>query len=227
MLIRFGVEEIEQNHWVAWALNLPGCFSSARTQEEALIMAPTAVAQYLTWLKNHGHRQIPRRENIEVEVVATFRSYVRSGMYVVNAFFEADRKALTADEIQFALWLVERTREDLMEVVDRVPPEKLQQPIASEVQGSIQGILEHLAWSEWSYFDRLGLAFDRDEMPAEPFQMLDRVRSHSRQQLPALEAKALVVNVRGEDWSPRKVLRWMAWHERDHTSHIAKLMSYI
>ncbi len=227
MLIRFGVEEIEQNHWVAWALDLPGCFSSARTQEEAVVMARTAVAQYFSWLQNHGHRQVPRRESIEVKVVETFRSFVSAGMYVVNAFFEADRKPLTEEDIKFGLWLTERTREDLIEVVDRVSPEKLQRSIPSEVQGSIQGILEHLAWSEWGYFDRLGLAFERSQMPTEPFEMLDYVRAHSRQQLPGLAGKELVLKVRGESWSPRKVFRWMVWHERDHASHISKLMSYI
>ena len=57
--------------------------------------------------------------------------------------------------------------------------------------------------------------------------MLEEVRAHSRQQLETVAGKELIVKVRGESWSPRKVFRWMVWHERDHAGHISKLMSYI
>ena len=33
-----------------------------------------------------------------------------------------------------------------------------------------------------------------------------------------------VVGLEGELWSPRKMLRRAAWHERDHTEHIRKLL---
>jgi hypothetical protein len=30
MRIRIAVEDIEPNHWIAWAFDLPACYSSAR-----------------------------------------------------------------------------------------------------------------------------------------------------------------------------------------------------
>jgi predicted RNase H-like HicB family nuclease len=227
MAYRIAVEDMEQNHWVAWALDLPGCFSSARTQEEAIVMAPTSISQYITWLKNLGYRQLPRQDYIDVEVEETFRSFVSGGMYVANAFFEDDQRPLLEEDVEFGLWLLERTQEDLLDVVQTVDRDKFSQSIPGEVQGSIQGIVEHIAWSEWWYLDRLGLAFDREKMPAGVIKMLEAVRQHTRNQLPDLIGLDRIVIVRGEKWSPRKILRRTLWHERDHTNHIAKLRTYI
>lgn len=35
MRIRLAVEDIEPNHWVAWALDLPACYSSTATASAA------------------------------------------------------------------------------------------------------------------------------------------------------------------------------------------------
>jgi hypothetical protein len=53
------------------------------------------------------------------------------------------------------------------------------------------------------------------------------VRSHLRVVLPTLAGTHEVLGVDGEFWSPRKVLRRAAWHERDHTDHINRLRGRI
>ncbi len=227
MAYRIAVEDMEQKHWVAWALDMPGCFSSARTQEEAIVMAPTSISQYISWLKNLGYPHLPRQDYIQVEVEETFKSFVSGGMYVANAFFEDDKRPLLEEDVEFGLWLLERTREELLDIVYSVDEKKFTQSIPGEVQGSIQGIVEHVAWSEWWYLDRLGLAFEREKMPAGVFKMLEAVRQHMQDQLPNLVNDERIVTLRGEKWSPRKILRRTLWHERDHTNHIAKLRTYI
>jgi predicted RNase H-like HicB family nuclease len=227
MAYRIAVEDMEQNHWVAWALDLPGCFSAARTQEEAVIMAPTSISQYFTWLKNHGYRELPRLDRIEIEVVEQFKSYVSDGMYVINAFFEDDKRPLQAEEVKFGIWLLDRTREDLEDVINNISMEKLKKSIPGEVQGSIMGIIEHIAWSEWWYLDRIGVAFDRDRMPSDPLMMVRAIRQHTKEILEQLIEVEKITPSRGEYWSPRKVFRRTIWHERDHTNHIAKLRTYI
>jgi predicted RNase H-like HicB family nuclease len=228
MVYRLGVEDIEPDHWVAWVLDLPGCTSSARTQEAAIAMAPTRISQFLTWLRNHGAKPgaIPRDE-VEVETAQVFKSYVRDGMYVVNAFFEEDRPPLGQEEVEQGLWLLEATRQDLIDVVDYIAPGKLSKSIPGEIQGSVSGILEHIAWTEWFYFDRLQLAFERGSMPSGTEAMLKASRQQTRELLPTLVGADLVVERSAELWSPRKVLRRILWHERDHTHHIEKLMTYI
>ncbi len=51
------------------------------------------------------------------------------------------------------------------------------------------------------------------------------VRSRLEQALPGLEGVEMVRGRSGELWSPRKMLRRAAWHERDHIEHIGKLLA--
>ena len=76
---------------------------------------------------------------------------------------------------------------------------------------SITGLLQHIGGAEWWYLDRLGLAFDREVVSAEPFERLDRIRELLIKTLPELEASTQVAGIDGQFWSPRKVLRRALW----------------
>ena len=89
---------------------------------------------------------------------------------------------------------------------------------------SIAGILRHVGGAEWWYLDRLGLATPREDVPSEPFDRLDKVRTSLLETLLSLIGSQQVVGKDGEFWSPRKLLRRAAWHERDHILHIQKLL---
>jgi hypothetical protein len=221
------VEQIEPNHWVVWGLDLPGFYCRARTQEEAAALAPTELSRYFAWLRNHGYRNLPKQVRVEIEIVESFHSYVSDGMYIVNSFFEDDLRPLEEQEVEFSLWLLDRTREDLIASLDQIPEEKKVIAVPNEVHVSITGILEHVAWTEWWTFERLDLASPRDQMPTDPYELLDAVRAQTKSRLPELVGKELVIEKQKERWSPRKILRRTLWHERDHTHHITKLGTYI
>ena len=223
MQYRLGVEDIEPDHWVAWVLELPGCFSSATTQEEATAQVPTRIGEYFDWLKRNGQASPPAKEPIEMEAPEVFRSFPSQNDYTVNVFFEDDRKPLDYQEVEYHLWLLDCTRRDLPAVVRQLPRETLNRPVAEEVQGSIEGILSHVAGAENWYLDRLSLALPDEEMPEGPLARLERIRAYTRTRLPELVDDGRVVELVGEQWSVRKVLRRALWHERDHTNHIAQL----
>ena len=223
MQYQLGVEDIEQGHWVAWVLDLPGCFSSANTQEEATAQTPTRIAEYFDWLKTNGRASPLATEPIEMKVPEVFLSFPSQDNYSVNAFFQDDRRPLNYDEVEYYLWLLDCTRRDLLAVVHQIPRERLSQPVTGEVQGSIEGILNHIAGAENWYLDRLSLALPNEDMLDEPLARLERVRAHTRTRLLKLADDARVIELVGEQWSVRKVMRRALWHERDHTKHIAQL----
>lgn len=224
MPYRLGVEDIEPDHWLAWALDLPGCFSAARTEEEAVARAPAAIADYRSWLVGHGRAASRADEWCDVTVVEVFHAFSEEADdYLVNAFFADDRRPLAREEIAEGLALLGCSRRDLLTVARRLSPEALDRPVADEARGSIAGILGHIAQAEWWYFDRLGLACPRAELPGEPFARLEQVRAWTVARLPELVDDERVTERVGEQWSARKVLRRTLWHERDHTRHIAKL----
>ena len=115
------------------------------------------------------------------------------------------------------------SRADLLSTVEGLGEETMSLKLPGE-RWSIAGILKHVASAEWWYLDRLGMAFPSDQLPSEPGGRLDKVRTHMVDILPSLAESELVVGIEGEFWSPRKLLRRAVWHERDHTSHIRKLL---
>jgi len=224
---RVAVEDMEPGHWIAWALDLPACFSSAQTQADAVARAPERIAGYFAWLADHD-ASLPAIDGpFAAEIVETFASFASAEDpdYLVNAFFEDDRRALGYWEIEAGLRLLQWTRRDLLGAVAGATPEQLAEAVPGEVRGSVAGLLRHVAGAENWYFGHLDLGFSRADLPADPFEMLAAVRANTRAQLLKLVGDGRTATRRGEVWSARKVLRRTLWHERDHTQHIARLLA--
>ncbi|GIV97350.1 MAG: hypothetical protein KatS3mg057_2007 [Herpetosiphonaceae bacterium] len=112
MHYRFAIEEIEPHHWIAWALDMPGCFSSAKSEHEALAGAPGAVSAYFTWVAAHDP-SLPLPDGpVDLEIVERFRTFPSSNHpeYLVNAFFADDRRPLGYWEVVAGLRLLEWSR---------------------------------------------------------------------------------------------------------------------
>jgi predicted RNase H-like HicB family nuclease len=212
--------EENQNLWIAHVPDLPGCFASNEKRETAIQAIPAAVDNYLDWCKKHGiHVTGLSSPMIVSEVI---RAWEFEDGHMVNAFFAADRPPLIGAEISEFKLLLETTYEDLLASVADVEPEVANKVLPSE-QWSIEGVLEHVAKSEWWYLDRLGLAFPREGIPEDAKLFLREVHAHMLVTLPELQKRGGAVTLAGETWSARKVLRRSLWHRRDHTAHIAKL----
>jgi len=229
MRFRLAIEDIETNHWVAYALDLLGCFSSAQSLEGAIAQAPERIAEHLAWLSKHGVFSLNPNLSIEVEIVERFRSYesAEEKGYIVNALFEDDRRPLGFWDVEVALRLMEWSRYDLLDLVQGVTEERLNENVAGENFGSIVGILKHIAIAENWYYDRMDFGLERKPLPEDVFEMLAVVRGNAQQQLVKLIGDPRIVNESGENWSGRKVLRRMLWHERDHTRHIAHILEEV
>ncbi len=226
MRFRLAIEDIEPNHWVAYALDLPGCFSSARSLDGAIAQASERVAEHLAWLSKHDVSFLDITRPIEVEIVERFRAYESDEEkgYIVNAFFEDDRRPLGIWDVEVALRLMAWSRNDLLNLVQGVKDEQLNENIEGEEFGSGAGILKHIAIAENWYYDRMDYGLERKHLPEDVFEMLAVVRENAKQQLVKLIDDPRIASESGEDWSGRKVLRRMLWHERDHTRHIAQTL---
>lgn len=227
MRIRLAVEDMEPNHWIAWALDHPACFSSATTAADAVAMAPRKIAAYFSWLTNHDSSLPIIKEPIETEVVETFNSFFCSAdpEYIVNAFFEDDRRPLGYWDIEITLRHLIWTRQDLLGLIRSIPQDQLTKAIPGEVRGSINGILKHVAGAENWYFEQLDLGLERTQLPADPLEMLAVVRANTRARLIKLLGDERVTKDCDELWSARKVVRRTLWHERDHTQQIVRWLA--
>lgn len=234
MRILVGLENNIENRSLAWALEHPGCFAYGTEGSEAVINVARAFVEYKRWLEGHvADSWLADVRDVDVRLVDVWDVYEidehydvnPEGRYSVNAWFRYDWKPLTRLEIQRGLRILAGLREDLLQMVTRVPEVVLDRQYPGE-RWSIRGVLKHIGGAEWWYLDRLGLGqVTRRELPEDAFERLAWSRQRTVEALPGLEGVEQVVGRDGEIWSPRKLLRRVAWHERDHIDHIRKLLS--
>lgn len=237
--ITVDLEDIELDHWVAYIQGIYGCFSSGKTQQDALNGVIESRNSWDMWVagrlggplyrtKSLIHQR-PYRPSTTVHVAEIFHSFPakEDPDYLVNAFFQSDIPPLTKDEIQASLALLEYTRTDLIELIQPLFPDKIYQPVPDQRFGTIAAILKHVAVAEWWYCDRLGLVKDWSSLPDDPLKALEVSRANTRARLPELEGSTLITEKVSERWSARKLVRRALWHERDHTNHIRKLLEIV
>ena len=90
----------------------------------------------------------------------------------------------------------------------------------------VQGIFDHIARAENWYWDHFNLGLAWSSLPDNPFERLTAVRKNTRARLTEVIGNAQILDSDGgERWSVRKIVRRTLWHERDHTQHIAQLLT--
>ena len=234
MKFQVGIENNLEGRSIAWALEHPGCYAYGMGGNAAALNLESVLNTYSAWILRRETKTWLSfaEDDIEVEINGRWDSYfINDDMdkvseadgYSVNAFFPYDWKPLTAKDVDRALKLLDWTRTDLLKDVHGVSEEKLNTKFPTE-RWTIKEILGHVGGAEWWYLDRLELAFPRDKLPEEPIERLKKTRWLVNAVLPKLVGVKRVVGVDGELWSPRKILRRIVWHERDHTEHIRQLI---
>lgn len=227
MRVRLAVEDMEPNHWIAWALDLPGCFSSANTAQTAITNAHQRVREYFSWLAKHDSSVIDVDDAINVEVVETVHAF-RSGEdsnYIVNAFFDHDRQPLGYWDVEITLRLLRWIRQDLLDTLHAAAEDNFKAGRSGELKDTVAGIVDHIAIAENWYFGHLDYGLERGQLWSDPFEKLAQVRENTIAQLAKLIGDERITKSTDEVWSARKVVRRTLWHERDHTQQITSLLS--
>jgi predicted RNase H-like HicB family nuclease len=226
-ILRAGVEEIEPNYWVLSVFDLIGCYSSGRTEEEAVAWAERRVNQYFNWIGKKDGKSASLEESIQVTTVERFHLYPwpKDPSRFVKAFFEDDARPLRVWDIDIALRMLEWSRQDLLQLTGLLLPDSLVRLENEPNWKTLDGLLGHIWESENGILGTLGTPVDLAEMPSDSVGRLQAVRSRLRTVLPQWAEKEIERELMGEKWSPRKVLRRALWHERDHTGQLEEQIS--
>ena len=196
---------------------LPGCFSSALTCEEALKAAPTAISSYLNWLKKND-LDIVEENDGKIEVVVKERLSALNDQ--IGPRFEADLAPPDDVEIDNALNVAAAARAEVLELYDSVP-QQYRDLSLSPGTWSLTQHLQHIVESEAGYISRLaeqpaaasGSALSSDLSMA----LFDNAMDHElflRGLSPAERERIFLYE--GEEWTAAKVLRLMTGHLREH-----------
>src|SRR6266699_4499178 len=196
---------------------LPGCFSSASTCEEALKNAPAAISTYLSWLKKNDITII---EDHGRDVAVTVKERLAAIDGQKGPRFEADLAAHDDVEIDTALNVAAVARTELLELYEGVP-ERDRERVLHTGEWSLTQHLAHIVETEAWYASRL-----MDAPPANPGPDL-----HSDVSMAlfdnAMDVELLMSGLTpeqrghvflhgGEEWTVAKVLRRMVEHLREH-----------
>jgi len=235
MQLRTALELNYENRVLALALDYPGCFSYGEDETEALLRMPQAFIAYQHWVnfKVGNNSWLNEFNDIDVRLIESYKVYninenyevTTEDGYSVNAWFQNDWLPLKEEEVSQGLMLMDWSRKDLMDLLAGISEDVRTRKYPGE-RWNILGIVNHIGGAEWWYLDRLNLTdLTRDQVPEDPFMRLEVIRAQVKEKLPQLIEKELVLGKNGEFWSPRKLLRHILWHEKDHIQHIYQLIS--
>jgi hypothetical protein len=207
--------------------DLIGCFSSGRTEEDAVAGAERHVRRYFEWLGKKDGNAAPLEDAIRVETVERFQRtpWPKDPSRYVKAFYEDDARPLRVWDIDIGLRLLDWRRQDLLRLTGFSLPDSLVRRENEPSWKTLDGLLGHMWESENGIIGSLGTTMELSEMPSDSVGKLQAVRSRLLAILPQWEGKEIQREVMGEKWSPRKVLRRALWHEWDHIQQLEGSMS--
>ncbi len=231
MRILIGVENNNEGRSLAWALEHFGCIGYGEDGPSAVMAMARAIPEYIAWMESHTQSPWFQPAEIDIRLVDMHDDYfvdkalnvVPEGPKLVKAWFKTDWKPLSTQDVEHALQILTWSRMDLMGIVDSLTDAQLDKRYEGEIW-SIREILAHLGRTEWWLLNNIDRAHEEGLIPADAFARLAYERGWVVNTLPDLIDVQQITGKEGEFWSPRKVVRRMCWHERDHVQHIQKLL---
>jgi predicted RNase H-like HicB family nuclease len=212
VLFPVGLEEAEDGATLVHSFTLPGCVAAGATHEEALEAFPAVLEEWLKFRESRGEPVPPAGSELAVAVNEWMRSDAAVSEGESTACFEDDLRPLAPSEINEALASLGALRGVLLAQLRRAPEAELERTRPGG--WSVRTILDELARAQWWTLTRLG-ASPMAEVPDRILGRLDTAMALVVQQLTGLdeEARGRVLELDGERWTPRKVVRRLLWLE--------------
>ena len=206
-----GLEEAPGGATLAHALTLPGCVSAGATRDQALGAFPEALSEWLRFLAGRGEPVPPDALELEVAVDEWVVGDEGVAAGESTACFQADRLPLSDAEIATGLARIGEMRGDLLRALRGIPDGELDRGTGD---WSVRRVLDELARAQWWTLTRLG-ASPLAEVPTRTVARLDTAMALVIQRFTELSpaARALELELDGEVWTPRKVMRRLLWLE--------------
>lgn len=142
----FGVtlERGADGTYLAWVDDLPGCAFRGGTREDVLAELPGAISSFLSWA---GAPEGP--EPVRVEVVEELESAIDADEDT-EVLLRADRKPLTAPDWSSLARLLERSRGELLALLEKLGEHDLDET-REPSERTVREEIEHLAFVELMY----------------------------------------------------------------------------
>ena len=204
--IAAGLEEGADGAFLAHALTLPGCAAFGPTAEAAVGGLEGEVVEWLRFLAFIREPVPPPEQELELAVDEWLRTDARIAEGETTACFAHDVRPLGTEEIDAGLRRLGELRGLVVARVRRLSEAEVDRPRAAG--WTVRQALEELARAGWWTLTRLG-ASPLGEAPARTLGRLDTALALVVQQFAHMppEQRGTLLELEGEEWTPRKVLR--------------------
>jgi predicted RNase H-like HicB family nuclease len=209
------VEYAVDGFYTAQLLDLLGCYARGATEAEALQRLDDAIPAYYDWLRSHdddtpivkGPFSVRRAELVAAKA---------DGAPGKGVFFENDALPMEDDDLDWTLAILTWAYDDFLALLQRIPRERLAQPMTSEQHKGItpMSALEHALALQAACLSYVSEPPTQPPTPPEAIAhdvvarvgwardaILTRLREATD------DVRTLVHEVDGERWSLRKIAR--------------------
>lgn len=208
-----GLEEGPDGAVRVHALDLLGCAADGPSRDAALDGFAATLRAWLRFLAAVGDPVPPPDAELEIRVDEWIRTDADVAGGASDVCFDADLRRLTEREIDRAVRRLGDLRGRLLAALRGVRDAEL-----DEARGgggwTARRILDELARAQWWTLSRLG-ASPLAEVPPRTLARLDTALALVVDRFTTLppEQRGSVLELDGETWTPRKVLRRLLWLE--------------
>lgn len=210
--IAVGLESGADGRVMAHGLNLPGCTAVAASPESAVAAFEQTLMEWLRFLAAAGEPVPPPDAELELAVDEWIETDARVAAGETAVLFDDDLRPLGQDEAEAGVRLLGALRGRMLARVRRRPDALLD----AETPGGMTArrVMEELARAQWWTLSRLG-ATPMAEVPEKTLARLDTAMALVVDRLTTLpdDARDRLLELDGEEWTPRKVLRRLLWLE--------------
>lgn len=214
--ISIGLEQGADGYLWAHPLGTAGCAAAGVTAEAAVGAFEDELVEWLRFVASAGGAVPPAEAELELAVDEWIETDAKVGEGETLALFAADVAALQDEEIARGMRLLGDLRGALLAAVRAIPRREMETALDARAEGgwTVRQVLEELARAQWWTLSRLGaspMAGAADATLARLDTAMALVVQHLGH-LPA-ERRSLRLELDGEEWTPRKVLRRLLWLE--------------
>lgn len=205
-----GLEQGADGGFAAHVLSLPGCVALGGDQNAVMTALPPLLSAWLHFLQAASEPAPPQDAELEISVDEWVVTDARVTAGESSAFFSADKPPLAEAEIRRLLSRLTELRGNLLAGVRRLPDDVLD---AGSDPVTLRRVLEELARGQWWLLTRLG-ASPMGEAPDRTSGRLDAALALVTETFGRLpEPGSRRLDIEGEEWTPRKVMRRLLWLE--------------
>jgi hypothetical protein len=182
---------------------------------------------YFEWLAKKDGNPAPFEESVHVEIVERIETYPwpKDPALPVHAFFDEDARPLRLWDLDMAERLLEWSRQDFLSLSGSLLPDSTVSMENDLSWKSLDELMSHLWETENAILKHFGVPVQIADLPSDAIGRLQMVRAKFLETLPQWSEADILVEEFGEKWSPRKALRRVLWHERNHIWELEKLIT--